>query len=98
MGRRQRPSTRNLVLVAIWDQRSQENSASDEYGRFIVPKGADQRHVIKGNTWQELADNIGKRLKKYASETGGIRLAPDFVKTLRTDRRPLQWLRPPGQG
>lgn len=47
----------NLVLVAIWDQRSQENSASDEYGRFIVPRGADQRHVIKGSTWPELADN-----------------------------------------
>ncbi len=73
----------NLVLFAIWDQRSQENSASDEYGRFIVPKGADKRHVIKGNTWQELADNIGKRLKRYASETGGIELAPAFVKNLK---------------
>ena len=25
----------NLVLFAIWDQRSEEQSASDEYGRFI---------------------------------------------------------------
>ena len=29
----------NLVLVQIWDQRSQEHSASDEYGRLIVPRG-----------------------------------------------------------
>ena len=27
----------NLVLVQVWDQRSQDNSASDEYGRLIVP-------------------------------------------------------------
>ena len=40
----------NLVLVAIWDERSQKNSASDEYGRFIVPKGVDDSHVIKGKT------------------------------------------------
>ena len=31
----------NLLLIAIWDQRSQEHSASDEYGRFIVPPGTD---------------------------------------------------------
>jgi AraC-like DNA-binding protein len=29
----------HLVLVAIWDQRSQDHSASSEYGRFIVPPG-----------------------------------------------------------
>jgi len=26
----------NLVLIQIWDQRTQEHSASDEYGRLIV--------------------------------------------------------------
>ena len=40
----------NLVLIAIWDQRSQDHSASDEYGRFIVPPGTDDAHVIKGAT------------------------------------------------
>jgi hypothetical protein len=30
----------NLVLFAIWDQRSEDQSASDEYGRFIVTPGA----------------------------------------------------------
>jgi 3-oxosteroid 1-dehydrogenase len=29
----------NLVLFAIWDQRSEDQSASDEYGRFIVTPG-----------------------------------------------------------
>ena len=26
----------NLVLIQVWDQRSQDHSASDEYGRLIV--------------------------------------------------------------
>ena len=55
----------NLLLIAVWDQRSQEHSASDEYGRFIVPPGTDDAHVIKG-----------------ATLTGGLKLAPDFEKTL----------------
>ena len=30
----------NLVLFAIREQRSEDQSASDEYGRFIVTPGA----------------------------------------------------------
>src|SRR3954454_9156145 len=45
-----------LVLVQIWDQRSQDHSASDEYGRQIVPPGTDDSHVIRANTLEELAD------------------------------------------
>ena len=28
-----------LVLMSIWDQRSQDHSASPEYGRLVVPPG-----------------------------------------------------------
>ncbi|MCB1502033.1 MAG: FAD-dependent oxidoreductase [Bauldia sp.] len=73
----------NLVLVAVWDQRSQDHSASDEYGRFIVPKGADAKHVIKGKTLEELAANVRKRLKRYAAETGNLALSADFEKNLK---------------
>lgn len=72
----------NLVLVAIWDQRSQDHSASDEYGRFIVPKGKDDDHVIKGKTFDALAAAIKKRVKQYASEIGNLKIAPDFAKNL----------------
>lgn len=72
----------NLVLIAVWDQHAQDNCASDEYGRFIVPKGADSSHVIKGKTFETLAANIKKRLKQYAHETGGLKLSADFAKTL----------------
>ena len=72
----------NLLLIAVWDQRSQEHSASDEYGRFIVPPGTDDAHVIKGATLAALSKAIGERLARYARVTGGLKLAPDFEKTL----------------
>jgi len=72
----------NLLLIAIWDQRSQEHSASDEYGRFIVPPGTDDAHVIKGATLAALSKAIGERLARYENATGGLKLAPEFEETL----------------
>jgi 3-oxosteroid 1-dehydrogenase len=72
----------NLLLIAVWDQRSQDHSASDEYGRFIVPPGTDDKHVIKGATLAALSRAIGERLARYKKVTGGLELAPDFEKTL----------------
>jgi len=72
----------NLLLIAIWDQRSQDHSASDEYGRFIVPPGAADAHVIKGATLDALTKAIGERLERYKAATGGLALALDFEKTL----------------
>jgi 3-oxosteroid 1-dehydrogenase len=72
-----------LVLIQIWDQRSQENSASDEYGRLIVPPGQDDSHVITGETLDLLAAAIAERLSRYASVTGGLALGDDFVSNLR---------------
>ena len=72
----------NLVLIAIWDQRSQDHSASDEYGRFIVPPGENDDHVIRGNSLAELTVAIGDRLATYAGQTGGVRLSGDFEANL----------------
>jgi 3-oxosteroid 1-dehydrogenase len=71
-----------LVLIQIWDQRSQDNSASDEYGRLIVPSGEDDSHVIKGDTLEQLAVGIGERLDRYASFTAGLTLSRDFTSNL----------------
>ncbi|WP_395407084.1 FAD-dependent oxidoreductase [Pseudoduganella sp. UC29_106] len=73
----------NLVLLSIWDQRAQQHSASNEYGRMIVPPGGDDRHVIKGATLEELARNISDRLKKYHGVIGGMTLSDDFVSNLK---------------
>jgi succinate dehydrogenase/fumarate reductase flavoprotein subunit len=72
----------NLVRIAVWDQRSQQHSASAEYGRLIVPPGTDDRHVIKGATLAELARAIDERMAKYAGVTGGARLSADFLTNL----------------
>jgi predicted oxidoreductase len=72
-----------LVLIQIWDQRSQEHSGSDEYGRLIVPAGADDSHVIKGATLEELTAALTERLARYEHVTGGLRLAPDFLPNLK---------------
>jgi 3-oxosteroid 1-dehydrogenase len=74
----------NLVLVQIWDQRSQDHSASTEYGRLIVPPGADDSHVIRGATLDELADVLAARLETVSARTGGLQLAPDFLASLRS--------------
>jgi 3-oxosteroid 1-dehydrogenase len=73
----------NLVLMSIWDQRSQDNSASSEYGRLIVPAGADARHVIKADTLEGLAAGIAERLKKYHADVAGLSLAPEFMANLK---------------
>jgi 3-oxosteroid 1-dehydrogenase len=73
----------SLVLVQMWDQRSQDHSASTEYGRLIVPPGADDSHVIRGATLDELADAIEARLEAVSGRTGGLRLVPDFLPNLR---------------
>jgi hypothetical protein len=73
----------NLILTAIWDERSQKHSASDEYGRFIVPEGKDDAHVIKGETLEQLAAGIAARLKKYGSAIGNMALAHDFAPNLK---------------
>jgi hypothetical protein len=73
----------NLVLIAVWDQRSQDHSAGDEYGRFIVPPGYDDAHVITGDSLEALADGIRARFAKYANRIGNPKVAGDFATTLR---------------
>jgi 3-oxosteroid 1-dehydrogenase len=72
----------HLVLIQIWDQRSQDHSASDEYGRLIVPPGTDDSHVVRGDTLDDLARGLAERLDRYAGVTGGLRLSSDFTTTL----------------
>jgi 3-oxosteroid 1-dehydrogenase len=72
-----------LVLMQVWDQRSQDHSASDEYGRLIAPPSTDDAHVIRGETLEDLSAAIAERLLRYEHATGGLRLAEDFAEQLR---------------
>jgi succinate dehydrogenase/fumarate reductase flavoprotein subunit len=73
----------NRVLIQVWDRRSAEHSASDEFGRLIPPPGADDAHVVTGATLPELATALAERLARYEQETGGMKLSEDFAATLR---------------
>ncbi len=73
-----------LVLIQVWDQHSQDCSASEEYGRLIVPPGGDDSHVIRGETLQELGDRLRERLAAYQTSTGGLRISDDFADNLET--------------
>jgi 3-oxosteroid 1-dehydrogenase len=73
----------NLVLIAVWDQRSQDHCASDEYGRFIVPPGTDDSHVIKGSTIEELSAAIAERFTRVGPAIGQMGLDIDFARNLR---------------
>ncbi|MCW8275095.1 FAD-dependent oxidoreductase [Pseudomonas sp. PCH199] len=73
----------NLVMFSIWDQHAQDNCGSDEYGSPIVPKGGNDRHVVRGETLEELAKNIAERLDKHASDIGGMKLSPEFNLNLK---------------
>lgn len=72
----------NLVLAAIWDSRSQQYSASTEYGRFIVPEGAGDAHVIKGATLAELASKIRERVAALSAQIGNLTFEDDFETNL----------------
>jgi 3-oxosteroid 1-dehydrogenase len=73
----------HLVLVQVWDERSQRHSASDEYGRLIVgDTGASDAHVIRGETLEELAVAIRDRFARVAYATGGAATSEDFLANL----------------
>src|SRR5690349_21759174 len=72
-----------LVLIQVWDQRAQQHSASDEYGRLIVgDTGASDAHVLRGDTLEELGAAVRDRLAKYAGVTGGLELTDDWAANL----------------
>jgi hypothetical protein len=73
----------NRVLVSVWDQRSQEASASPFYGNPIAPEGGDRSHVVSGQTLEELAERLAERFEAYAAHTGGLTLADSFVENLK---------------
>jgi len=72
----------NKVMVQIWDQYSQDNSAKEFYGNSIVPDDSDQSHIIRGETLEELVTNVRERLERFRETTGPVDLVDDFLPRL----------------
>lgn len=79
----QRAEYPNFVQIAIWDERSQQHSASTEYGRLIRPRVGNEAFELRGETLDALTDAIRERLRKYAHLTGNAQLHDDFATHLR---------------
>ena len=71
----------NQLLFQIFDGRSLDAFGGD----YPFPQDRrESRTLIEGQTLDELASNIAKRLQKIADKTGGVALADDFVASLTT--------------
>jgi len=69
----------NQLLFMVYDQRTAELFA----GRFPLPaRDLGARYVLKGDTLEQLAFVIDKRLERLASRTGGVGLDIDFPDRL----------------
>jgi len=69
----------NQLLFMIYDQRSAEGFA----GVYPIPADPENtNYVIRGDSLDDLAGNIEKRLAEIAAQTGGVALAPSFSANL----------------
>ncbi len=69
----------NRLLFMVYDQRSAELFA----GRYpLPPPGTQAPYVVRGDSLDGLASALGARLDELASETGHVRLAPEFAAGL----------------
>ena len=74
----------NLLMFPIWDQRCQDRFAGGQWDDGTIPAaGQDDSHVVRGDTLEELAENLRARVDSVASRTGGVRLDDDFAAKLR---------------
>lgn len=69
----------NSVLFMIYDQRCRERYRDTG---ALIP-GGSATHLLSGNTLEELAQVIDRRLQEVADRTGNVRLDAAFVQNLR---------------
>lgn len=73
----------NLLMFVVWDQRCAERFAGSAWDDGTIPgPGQDASHVMRGETLEELAQVLGRRLEELAPHTGGLRLAEGFAEEL----------------
>lgn len=73
----------NMLMFAIFDQANYDTFRGTPFDGGAMPApGADDRHVIAGDTLAQLAQRLDARLAELAHATGGLRLAPDFAQRL----------------
>jgi hypothetical protein len=69
----------NYLMFMLFDDRCAALWAGTDYGNVIPPPGADDAHVVRGATLQELEVAIAARLDRYGALTAGIQLEPGWA-------------------
>ena len=69
----------NYLQFMLYDDRCARLWAGTDYGNVIPPPGADDAHVVRAETLQELEAAIGERLARYGALAGGVRLEPGWA-------------------
>ncbi|MEZ4333686.1 MAG: FAD-dependent oxidoreductase [Myxococcota bacterium] len=75
----------NQVLIQIYDRYVAETPEPEGWHKVrapIPPVGEFPDYLIIGETLEELAQEIGKRLETLRTHTGALELAPDFRANL----------------
>lgn len=79
----------NLVMIAIWDQGSEDHFTGDlipgyhyEFGNPLIMNRPDRPHVMRANTLNELIGEIADRLETFKEATGGYALDTTFAENL----------------
>jgi hypothetical protein len=78
----------NFLLFMLYDERCARLWAGTDYGNVIPPPGADDAHVVRGATLEELETALTARLDRYGALTTGIRPRPGWAaEVARTEAR-----------
>ena len=73
----------NLLQFVIWDERTQDRCGGNPYdGGLIAGPAADDSHVVRGDTLEELAAALDAHVASFDELTGGVRLSQDFADNL----------------
>jgi succinate dehydrogenase/fumarate reductase flavoprotein subunit len=71
----------NLIMFILYDQFTRDRFG--ETSGLVVRQGIKAPYILSGQTLEELAGAIEKRLTEVADRTGGFHLAHEFVPNLK---------------
>lgn len=74
----------NQLMFMIWDDTVAQDDLRWPFRTPVPMPDESVDYVISGDTFEELATLVDARLEAITGDTGNVRLAPDFVNTLKS--------------
>ena len=73
----------DLFQIMVWDEPCHSLHGNDRRANPIPPPGETARHVVGGQTLEELAQALADRVKELQPSVPPLRLSPDFAWNLK---------------